>query len=186
MHSNNNLLKSIALAAALVPAQAGHAAEDKLIDAAYGIFATGTNTQMLRIGIESDWRPRWFQSNGTHLGGYWGASIGAWRGNKYQNIDGQTQHLADIGFTPVFRFERDDKKGFFAEAGLGFHYLSKLYDNDGYRLSTTFQFGDHVGLGYVFDNKWALGLNIQHFSNGGIKKPNSGVNFFELKLSQRF
>ena len=186
MHSYNNFLKFIGVAAALVAAQSGYAADDTLIDAAYAVFATGTKTQMVRLGIESAWRPRWFESNGTHLGGYWDASIGAWRGNRYRDMPGQTQHLADIGFTPVFRFERDDKKGFYAEGGVGFHYLTKLYDNDGYRLSTNFEFGDHAGLGYVFRNNWALGMNIQHFSNGGIKAPNSGVNFIEMKVSRRF
>ena len=186
MRSNNNIWKFLSVATALVVAQSGYAADDKLVDAAYVVFATGTETQMIRGGIESAWRPRWFESNGTHLSGFWDASMGAWRGNRYQNIQGQRQHLADIGFTPVFRFEHDDKKGFFAEGGFGVHYLSKLYNNDGYRLSTHFQFGDHVGLGYVFRNNWALGMNIQHFSNGGIKAPNSGVNFIEVKVSQRF
>ena len=120
------------------------------------------------------------------MSGFWDASVGVWRANQYQDVPGQKQHLADIGFTPVFRFERDDKKGFFAEGGFGVHYLSKLYDNDGYRLSTHFEFGDHVGVGYAFNNQWVLGMNIRHFSNGGIKKPNTGVNFIEVKLSQRF
>ena len=69
---------------------------------------------------------------------------------------------------------------------VGFHRLSKLYDNDTYRLSTHFQFGDHVGIGYVFNNKWEIGAKIEHFSNGGYKKPNTGVNFFDIKTSYHF
>lgn len=173
-------------AGSLLAAQSGIGAEDKLIDAVYGEFATGTRTQMVRAGLESDWSKRWFQSNGTHLSGYWDASFGAWRANEFQHVAGQTQHLTDVGITPVFRFERDDRIGLYAEGGIGAHYLSQRYDNDGYRLSTNFQFGDHLGLGYVFANKWEFGAKIQHFSNGGYRKPNSGVNFLVLKASYRF
>ena len=186
MLPSNILLQFSAAAAALMAMSSGFAANDKLIDAAYGEFASGTRTQMVRTGVVSDWSARWFQSNGTHLSGYWDASIGAWRANHHKNIAGQTQNIFDIGFAPVFRFERDDKKGFYVEGGIGVHHLSKLYDNDGYRLSTYFQFGDHIGLGYVFDNKWELGAKFQHFSNGGYEKPNSGVNFVDLKASYRF
>ena len=170
----------------LIMAQSGFAADANLIDSVSGEVATGTRTQMIRAGVQSDWSSRWFQSNGTHLSGYWDASLGAWRANRYRNVQGETQYLSDIGFTPVFRFERDDKKGFYGEGGIGVHRLSKLYDNDTYRLSTLFQFGDHIGIGYVFDNHWELGAKIQHFSNGGYRKPNTGVNFANIKLSYHF
>jgi lipid A 3-O-deacylase len=186
MYCNFKLIKPLVVAAIAFASQSGYAADNQLIDGVYGEFATGTRTQMVRGGVTSDWSSRWFQSNGTHLSGYWDASAGAWRGNRFQNVPGATQKLFDIGFTPVFRFQRDDKKGFYAEAGIGIHYLSKLYDNNNNRLSTNFQFGDHIGVGYVFDNKWELGMKIQHFSNGGFKKPNSGVNFVNIKASYHF
>lgn len=186
MFFQKQVLKSVALAAAVLVSQAAFAADDKLIDSAYGEFASGTQTQMVRAGVTSDWSKSWFESNGTHLSGYWDASAGYWRANRYQDIKGQTQHLYDIGITPVFRYERSDKKGFYAEGGIGLHMLSELYDNATYRLSTHFQFGDHVGIGYVFDNKWEVGMKIQHFSNGGYKKPNTGVNFVNLKVAYHF
>ncbi len=64
--------------------------------------------------------------------------------------------------------------------------VSELYNNDNNKLSTAFQFGDHLGAGYVFNNGWELGMKLQHFSNGGIKKPNSGVNFITVKLARPF
>lgn len=156
------------------------------IDAASLEFATGNKTQMLRIGVQSDWDVKWFAGNGKHLSGYWDVSLAQWRSNQYQNISGATQNLVDIGFTPVFRWQNDNKRGFYLEGGIGVHRLSKLYDNDGRRLSTLFQFGDHIGAGYVFDNQWEIGAKIQHFSNGGYKKPNSGVNFIEVKAAYHF
>ena len=179
-------MKSLAAVAAILAMQSGFAADNKLIDSVSAEYATGAKVRMVRVGIQSDWSQRWFQSNGTHLSGYWDASVSVWRGNQFQNIPGKKQNLTDIGFTPVLRFERDDKQGFYAEGGIGVHRLSDLYNNDDNRLSTRFQFGDHIGFGYVFDNKWELGAKIQHFSNGGYKKPNSGVNFVEVKAGYHF
>lgn len=149
-------------------------------------IGTGTKTQMLRVGLQSNWNQAWFESNGTHLSGYWDVNLAAWRGNAHRNVKGQTQNLFTMGVTPVFRFENNNKLGWYAEGGIGANYVSDLYDNDGNQLSTHFQFGDHIGVGYVFGNKLDVGFKIQHYSNGGYKKPNTGVNFVVLKAAYAF
>lgn len=141
---------------------------------------------MARVALQSRWEKRWFQSNGTHLGGYWDLSLAQWRGSANQAVKGQHQHLTELGLTPVLRLQSDDLKGWYVEGGIGIHMLSKLYDNNSDYLSTKFQFGDHLGAGYVFDNGWEAGLQLQHFSNGGIKRPNSGVNFLVFKAARSF
>ena len=149
-------------------------------------FGTGAKVKMLRLGVQSNWEKRWFASNGRHLGAYWDLSLAQWRGNAYRNVPGQHQNVYDIGLTPTFRYQADERKGWYAELGIGYHLLSELYNNDDNRLSTAFQFGDHLGAGYVFANGWEAGVKLQHFSNGGIKRPNSGVNFAIFKLSKPF
>ena len=176
------LLLTLAAATVSPPALAA----DKLIDNASLEIGGGAKVQMVRVAVQADWSKRWFQSNGWHLGGYWDASLAQWRGNAYRDVDGQHQNITNIGFTPVFRYQRDDLKGWYGEGGIGVNLLSELYNNDANRLSTAFQFGDHIGAGYVFDNQWEVGMKIQHFSNGSIKKPNSGVNFLVLKVSRPF
>jgi lipid A 3-O-deacylase len=156
------------------------------VDSASLEFGTGNKTQMVRFGAQWKWDRQWWQSNGTHIGGYWDLTLSQWRGNRFQNVPGNTQNITDLGFTPVFRFQRDSLKGPYLEAGIGAHYLSGLYDNNGRRLSTNFQFGDHLGVGYVFPNNLDLGLKFQHFSNGGIKSPNNGVNFAVVRISYPF
>lgn len=166
--------------------QNAQAANGTGIDSVSVEYATGNKTRMLRLAAQSEWDARWLPGNGTHLGGYWDFSLAQWRGNQYRNVADATQNITDIGITPVLRWQNDNKRGFYAEAGIGVHRLSDLYDNNGRRLSTRFQFGDHIGVGYVLDNNWELGGKIQHFSNGGYKKPNSGVNFIEVKAAYRF
>jgi lipid A 3-O-deacylase len=92
----------------------------------------------------------------------------------------------DIGITPVLRYQRNDGHGWYGEVGIGLHLLSDDYNNNGRELSTHFQFGDHIGAGYVFPQGLEIGLGYQHFSNGSIKKPNDGVNFTVLRLAYPF
>ena len=150
-------------------------------------YGTGNSTQLVRLGAQWNWGNnwKWFQSNGTHLGGYWDLSLANWRMNHYNNTN-DSGNLVDIGLTPVFRYQRDDGKGFYGEAGIGVHLFSKLYRNNDKVLSTAFQFGDHIGAGYVFNNGLDLGIRLQHFSNGGIKQPNGGVNFAVARVAYKF
>lgn len=174
----------LALAAMLasLPAAAGVAADSASLE-----IGSGRKVQMVRVAAQSRWeKTRWFQSNGTHLGGYWDLSLAQWRGSAHQEIKGRHTYITEIGLTPVFRLQADDLKGWYAEGGIGIHLLSKLYDNNSDYLSTRFQFGDHIGGGYVFNNGWEAGLQLQHFSNGGIKRPNSGVNFLVFKVARAF
>lgn len=142
--------------------------------------------RMVRLGIQGKLPYRFLEGNGKHLGTYWDASVAYWRGSAYESVPGQRQHIASIGITPVLRYMSDDGRGWYAEGGIGAHLLSELYDNNHKQLSTAFQFGDHVGAGYVFANGWDLGVKLQHFSNGSIKKPNDGVNFVVVKLARPF
>jgi hypothetical protein len=67
--------KMIAVAAALVVAQSAFA-DDKLVDSVSVDVAAGENVQMIRFNAAKDWDTKWFQSNGTHLSGYWELSTG--------------------------------------------------------------------------------------------------------------
>lgn len=146
----------------------------------------GDEVRMARFAVHANWERRWFQSNGTHVGGYWNASLIHWRANAYQGVYGQRQNLSGIGLTPVLRFQSDDLTGWYAEGGIGVNLLSRLYHNNGDQLSTRFQFNDQLGFGYVFKNRWDIGIKLEHFSNGGFKKPNSGVNFLLVRVARQF
>jgi lipid A 3-O-deacylase len=149
-------------------------------------FGSGSNVQLLRLGVQSRWESQWWRSNGTHVGGYWDATIAHWRGSRFRGVRDGTQSITAIGITPVFRLQQDSGRGLYAEAGIGLHLLSDLYDNAGKQLSTRLQFGDHLAIGYVFRNDLDLKLKIQHFSNGRLKKPNDGINFAILSASYQF
>lgn len=166
---------------ALLPVQSVFA-----VDSASAEFGTGNSTKVVRLGLQWDWNKQWLQSNGTHVGGYWEGTLAQWRGKNIQGMSETYQNITDLGITPVFRLQADDRKGWYGEAGVGFHLLSDLYDNNGRRFSTSVQFGNHLGVGYVLKNGMDIALKIQHFSNGSIRRPNPGVNYAVLKLGYAF
>lgn len=177
-HLRNALYVAVLAAGIQLPAQA--------VDSVSLEALSGNKTQLVRAALQWDWSSKWWQSNGTHIGGYWDLSLAQWRGTHFQNRQDATQNLTDIGLTPVFRFQRDDRKGWYGELGIGAHYLTGIYDNNGRQLSTHFQFGDHVGIGYVFANGADVGLRFQHVSNGGYREPNDGVNLVGVRLRYGF
>jgi hypothetical protein len=186
MASTNKIGKFLAAAAAFLSAHAAFAAPG-LVDSASLEVGGGDKVQMVRVAAQKDWNQHWLaSSNGYHLSGYWDANLAQWRGNAPNNTSDRHQNITVIGLTPVFRYERDDKLGLYGEGGIGVSLFSELYRNADNRLSTAFEFADHIGVGYVLDNKWDLSARIQHYSNGGIKHPNSGVNWFVLRAAYRF
>lgn len=148
-------------------------------------YGSGPQQRMGRIAFQSDWDKQWFAGNGRHLSGYWEGNLALWRLNSYENVRGRNKNIGVIGFTPVFRYQNDNKLGFYGEIGIGVNLFSTLYKNEDKELSTAFQFGDHLGIGYT-TAKWDFGLKYQHYSNASIKSPNAGANWLIAKAAYRF
>lgn len=138
-----------------------------------------------RAAIQWDWKKQWFRGSTWHLGGYWDLSMGYWRDGSV--APGQNDDIVDVGITPVFRIQPNALKGPYVEAGIGAHLLSHSSIGDK-RLSTSFQFGDHIGIGYRFGDRGAfdLGYRFQHHSNAGSKRPNPGINFHQVRMQYHF
>jgi lipid A 3-O-deacylase len=148
-------------------------------------IGSGDSVDMGRVSVQWDWNRRLLQFSDWHLGGYWDLALGYW--NRGSVGPGQHEDLFDIGFTPVFRLQPNGLVGPFVEAAIGFHLLSHTSIGDK-RLSTAFQFGDHIGVGYRFGAKshYELSYRFQHLSNAGIKHPNPGINFHQVRLQYHF
>ena len=142
--------------------------------------AVGEHAEMWRIGITKNWDKKWRMTSGNwYLGGYWEAQFGQWSGPDKRTI-------SDLGITPVFRFQQAElsKISPYVEAAIGFHVITPTRLDDGRHFGGAFQFGDLVGAGARFGpkGKYDLGLRFQHLSNGGLKEPNDGINFTQIRL----
>lgn len=156
------------------------------VDSYSAEVGTGNKSQLYRVGLQWNMDQSWMRSDKAEVWGYWDLTGAVWRGNQFENRVGATQTFGDIGFTPTLRWQGLNHQGAYAEAGLGPHLNTDVYDNFGRRLSTNLQFGTHLGLGYTTASGLDLSLRVTHFSNGGIKQPNNGVNLALIRVGYKF
>jgi hypothetical protein len=146
------------------------------------------DTETLRAGLQWNWQRRWFAERSWTLGAYWDLQVGRWSGPLRPGQ--RQQSVWDIGITPVFRLERAERTRVvpYFEAGIGFHLLSDLRINFRRSFSTHFQYGDHLAAGVRFGpgHRYDGSLRLQHLSNGGLARPNPGINFLQLRLAYHF
>lgn len=118
---------------------------------------------------------RWWVPTLVEVGG------GIWR---VPNLGGTTQRF-DLHATPVWRA---DFSRTYIEGGIGVYLLSHTINNDTTHMSTSFEFGSHIGAGLRLGERreTRVGIAVQHLSNAGIKEPNGGVNFVLLNASFLF
>lgn len=150
-------------------------------------FGAGDDdTPLAGAAVSWNWDARWFDSGDWYLGGYWELDAARWFADRER---AGAHSINEIGITPVFRFQARDPGSVspYAELGVGLHLLSSTRLNDERMFGTSFQFGDHIGVGITFGPKQAydLGYRFQHLSNAGINSENSGINFHELRFGMR-
>lgn len=136
------------------------------------------------VGASWDWS--WRRSlRWGEVGGYWESSIGQWRTRNAPEGD-HSALVTQVGITPVLRWHPSESRpGLFLEFGIGANVLFPIYATDDKRFSTAFNFGDHLAVGHRW-GRHELSLRLQHFSNAGIKHPNPGENFVQLRYAVRY
>lgn len=94
------------------------------------------------------------------------------------------RHLLRLGVTPFARWWLSASSGI--ELGVGAHVFSgtRLGQRN---ISTAFQFGSSIGvLHRLRGTPWLIGLRLTHYSNAGIKQPNPGQDYLQLRASYVF
>jgi lipid A 3-O-deacylase len=148
-------------------------------------LGSGEGADMGRVALQWRMKKRWLRDSKSHLGGYWDVALGSW--NYGAPGPGQNDEVVDIGVTPVLRYQRNSGAGLYVEGGIGAHLLSHSQLGDR-RFSTLVQFGTHVGIGIRFGDKGRFDVSYrhQHLSNGGIKEPNNGIDFDQIRVRYHF
>jgi hypothetical protein len=180
------MIRKIAVAATLA---LGAISNVHAVDSVSLEFGRGSEqTDLWRIGFQK-WDRRWFVDRPWTLGAYWDVQFGRWQGPLERGQRAENE-VWDIGVTPVFRLERAQRAVLapYAEAAIGFHLLSDLRINYRRAFSTNFQYGDHIGVGTRFGERYRydLSVRLQHLSNGGLAHPNPGINFLQLRVAYHF
>jgi lipid A 3-O-deacylase len=149
-------------------------------------FGDSSDAHTLVAGAiyDTGWNPTFSWGHATS---YVELSFGRWVSDRDPAVV-SSAWTTQIGFTPVLRFQPTAWHGWYAEAGIGANVLLPVFRSRDKRFSTVFNFGDHVAIGHRFGETGQneIALRVQHFSNAGIKHPNPGENFLQLRFSHRF
>ena len=150
----------------------------------YGAAEHGTDTQT--AGVLLPWK-HWSHELGSGLlTGHWDIWGSRWA-SDYQN---RTRSSWVIGAKPTLRWRgAQGQSPWFIEAGVGVSYaLNHRYLSDFREFSTRYNFASHIGVGYLFgpQQKNEISLRLEHQSNAGIKQPNPGENFLQLRYARYF
>ncbi len=169
-----NLLAAVAMIAA---------PQIALADSLALSLGPGDHADVAWLVLQLDARKPLREYDASKLTGHLELAAGYARGHAGSE---HNNDLAAIGVTPVLRLARS--KGdlnLFLEGGIGIRFLSDTTIYDSRRFSTSFQFGELLGMGLRFGSGQAyeIGIRVEHISNGGIKEPNDGINFAVIRFA---
>jgi hypothetical protein len=145
---------------------------------------TAHHGQALTAGVT--WQGQWARQWGpVYVTGSLEAFASRW---GWDRTTPGTSHAVVLGLVPLARFRPGQSSPWFAEAGIGVSYADERYATDNKQFSTRFNFYDVLAVGRSFgaQRQQELSLRVTHVSNGGIKHPNPGENFLQLRWSTRF
>lgn len=125
------------------------------------------------------------------LGSHWRAHLeaSAARWTPRDRSPGDPSHFTRVGLTPALRYSpQEGASRWFLEAGVGLNLIGPVYRVGDKRFGSAFNFGDHVAIGWIPDSgrRHEVILRLQHFSNAGLRPPNPGENFLQLRWASRF
>lgn len=147
---------------------------------------TAGDTRSVTAGLAWDWDRRWSWGAGE-VSGYWELALGHWSAPGPEGRESAV--VTQIALTPTFRWRPESGRSpWFAEGAIGFTILAPVYEDRHKRFSTTFNFADHLAVGRDFGpgHRHTLALRFEHFSNAGIRHPNPGENFWQLRYALRW
>lgn len=122
------------------------------------------NSELVLLGLMYDNAPLFGIDSYTQV------NLGGWRGRT---------EAATVGVAKGLRWQWGDTR---VHASLGGSLVS---DTDDAQLSTAFQFYEQLAVQRQFGDIGAA-LSYRHWSNGGIKKPNGGMNFLGVEFAYRW
>ncbi len=123
----------------------------------------------------------------TRVQGYWDAYVSQWRAPV--TTGGSSESYVQLGLVPTARWRLNEgRSAWFVDAGLGITYLNDDYVTPSRAFGSRWNFTERIAVGLNFGDRQQheVALGLSHFSNAGIKKPNPGENFLQLRYGVRF
>ena len=175
------------VAGALLAAAGGSAAALDLKPDGIAVHGSiGTNTaRMAGVGLIWDWEWEVLRRKAAITGQT------EWMINRWQADDfgGGHQGFTQVVLLPTVRFELSQGRSpWFAELGVGVSYLDRHYLTPHRDFGSRWNFYDVIGVGHTFGAQRTHELTLRwvHVSNLGIREPNPGQDFVQVRYARRF
>jgi lipid A 3-O-deacylase len=186
MKTTNAFFHPLLLAGALLASTPAAHAIDFTPDAASLRIGAGSHgTSMAGVGIVWDWDFERLRRK-AELTAHTEFMVNTWRADA---VGGGTQTITQLALLPSLRMTLSQGRSpWFIELGVGISWMDRLFVTPQKRFSTQWNFYDMMGVGYQFgaNRGHELGLRWAHVSNAGLKKPNPGQDFLQLRYVARF
>ena len=137
------------------------------------------------IKIAAQWHTNYLKSWSERLSVYFETSVNFWEYGADNSYDTNfVLAVSPVFQYPVFTFY---DKPIYIEAGIGIAFLDDTVFA-GKEVSTHYQFEDRLGFVYRFGHEDQSQLSVRyfHYSNGGLKKPNPGLDFMAFSYMHKF
>ena len=180
----NNLMRAVA-AVLIHAAAAGAGATVLRPDGVSMQGSLGTNaTWMGGLGVVWDWDWERLRRKAA-ITGQTELFVNHWQAD---GLAGGRASFTQFGLLPTLRIHLSrGSSPWFLELGIGASWMDRRYQTPERAFSTRFNFYDVLGAGYLFgEHRHEIGLRFVHLSNGGIKEPNPGQDFLQLRYVSRF
>lgn len=147
---------------------------------------TGRGATMAGVGVIWDWN-FWRIRPKTELTAHTELMLNGWRADA---VGGGSRNYGQVVVLPTLRM-RFGQGGspWFLEVGIGASWLNHKFQTPEKEFSTQWNFYDVLGAGYTFggkEGKNEINLRWVHVSNGGIRKPNPGQDFGQIRYVRWF
>ncbi|MFT4103521.1 MAG: acyloxyacyl hydrolase [Burkholderiaceae bacterium] len=96
---------------------------------------------------------------------------------------GGNRTLYQVSAVPMLRYRLGSS--WYVEGGIGVSLFNHTRIGDK-RISTAFQFSDHIGFGMRINRSLSIAYRFSHFSNASIRKPNPGINSQSIVLTMSY
>ncbi|UVJ44798.1 acyloxyacyl hydrolase [Pseudomonas sp. LS1212] len=159
--------------AALAVISLGQSLTVQAADVSFSVGQTAESTMTYRLGLQSNWDASWWQTSVGRITGYWDGAYTYWDGDE-------TSSNHSLSFAPVFVYEfAGESIKPYIEIGVGVAAFSST-EVESNELGSSFQFEDRIGLGLRFAGGQEVGIRAIHYSNGGLQKPNDGIESYAV------
>jgi len=164
-----------------------HAAEPQslsvYVEGGLSTKTDGRDTSTATVGLRIP-TPTSFWGGSLSLA--WDIYLSEWKTDAF---NGNRTRFTQVGVVPMLRYRFDaGQSPWFLEGGVGLSYIDGNYRRGDQAFGTQWNFSDHLGIGRNFgtDRRHELGVVVKHVSNAGLKMPNPGETFYQLRYGYRF